>query len=444
MAVMMKKMGHQISGSDQNAYPPATDVIDRAKIKWFKKHLASNIENPDLVIIGNHIQQENPEAQEAIKRNLKIISLPELIGQIFSDKKRIVIAGTHGKTTTTSLISWILETARTNPSYLIGGIMKNTDYGFKLGKGIFFVVEGDEYRTSFFDKRPKFFHYKPNIAVLTTCELDHPDYFKNFTEVKKTFSNFLNLVPDNGMIVAGIDDKNVAEIFKKIKKPKISYGIDKKADYCAFDIEFGKKTKFKVQKKGKFFEEFEIQLSGVINVQNCLAGVAVVDFLGIENRKIKKALASFLGTKRRFEIVGKSKGITIIDDYAHHPTKIEKTLAASRTKFEKNKIYCIFEPHTYSRTKALISEYGKAFNQADMVIISKLMPARESDQKPTIQSKDVVSEIKKHNKNVKLIPESSEIIKYLKLNAKKGNVIIVMSVGGLNNLAENLKKEIKK
>jgi len=444
MAVMLKQMGNEVSGSDQNAYPPVTDVIDRAQIKRFENHSPANLGNPDLVVIGNHIQEDNIEAKEAIKRKLNVVSLPELIGKIFTDKKRIVIGGTHGKTTTSSLIAWVLESAGLDPSFLVGGILKNNDSGFKLGKGNFFVIEGDEYRTAFFDKSPKFFHYKPDIAVLTTCEFDHPDYFKNLFEVKKTFTKFLELVPKDGLALCGTDDPNVDRIFEKIKKPKISYGLGKTSSYQAFDLRFGDVTNFKVKKSEELFGEFQTKLSGIINVQNALAAIAVADYLGTKVEKIQKAIATFEGAKRRFEIIGKPKGITVIDDYAHHPTKIKKTLAAARTKYKTNKIYCVFEPHTYSRTKALISDYAQAFDGADEVIISELMPAREAGQKPTITSEEVVASIKKYNSNVKFIPKPLQIMDYLIPLAKTGNVVIIMSVGGLDNLASKLTKAIKK
>jgi len=444
MAVMLKEMGNEVSGSDQNAYAPATDVIDRARIKRFGNHSPENLGNPDLVVIGNHIQEDNIEAKEAIKRKLNVVSLPELIGKIFTDKKRIVIGGTHGKTTTSSLIAWVLESAGLDPSYLIGGILKNNESGFNLGKGNFFVIEGDEYRTAFFDKSPKFFHYKPYVAVLTTCEMDHPDYFKNLSEVKKTFIKFLELVPKDGLALCGIDDFNVDRIFKKIKKPKISYSLNKTSDYQAFDLRFGDVTNFKVKKSKELLGEFQTKLSGIINVQNALAAIAVADYLGIKFEKIQKAITTFEGAKRRFEIIGSPKGITVIDDYAHHPTKIKKTLAAARTKYRTNKIYCVFEPHTYSRTKALISDYAQAFNQANEVIISKLMPAREAGQKPTITSERVVASIKKYNSNAKFIPESLQIMEYLIPLIKTGDVVIIMSVGGLDNLASKLVKAIKK
>lgn len=442
-AVMLKKMGYKITGSDQDAYAPGTEIVDKAGIKRFKKYSPSNLDSPDLVVIGNHIRSDNPEAQTAIKKNFKIISLPELIGKIFADKKRIVIAGTHGKTTTTSLIAWCLETADLNPSYLAGGIMQNTGRGFKLGKGDFFVVEGDEYRTAFFDQRPKFFHYKPGVAVLTTCELDHPDYFDSLLEVKKVFLKFLNLVPENGLVVLGVDDPNIASILGGIDKPKISYGLSREAKYRGFDIEFGTPVKFKVKTDGEFLGEFSISLPGIINVQNALAAIAALHFLGIDLEKIRKGIKSFSGVKRRFEIVGKPKGITIIDDYAHHPTKIGETLSAARTRHKKNKIYCVFEPHTYSRTKALLSGYARAFDQADEVIIAKLMPAREKGQKPIITSRKVVGAIKKYNPNVRLIPKSLEILEYLTSKVGKGDVVIIMSVGGLDNLARRLVHAIK-
>lgn len=438
-AVMLKKMGYEITGSDQNAYPPATETVDRAGIKRFEKHSPANFDTPDLVVIGNHISEDNLEAHEAIKRDFKIISLPELIGKIFFDKKRIVVGGSHGKTTTTSLIAWILETSGLDPSYLVGGIMRNTGRGFKLGKGNFFVIEGDEYRTAFFDQKPKFFHYKPDVAVLTTCELDHPDYFDSFSKVKDNFFNFLNLVPKDGLVVCGIDDPQVEKIFKKIKRPKVSYGLRKGTNYQAINLDFGEKaTKFKVKKKNGFIDVFRISSPGKINVQNALAAIAVSDYLRIPIGKIKKGLASFRGAARRFEIVGSPKGVTIVDDYAHHPTKIKKTLEAARARYPKAKIYCVFEPHTYSRTKTLFADYIRAFGNADEVIIADLMPAREAGQKPSITSEELTTGIKKHHLNVRFIASSPKILKYLVAGVKKDDVVIVMSVGGLDGLARNL------
>lgn len=437
-AVMLKKMGYRVTGSDQDAYPPGTTTVDQAKIKWFEKYDPINLDKPDLVVVGNHIRKSNSEVQAALKRKLKVISLPELIAKIFSDKRRIVVAGTHGKTTTTSLIAWILETTGLNPSYLIGGIMLNTNKGFKMGKGDFLVVEGDEYRTAFFDPQPKFFHYHPEIAVLTTCELDHPDYFDGLGEIRETFIKFLNLVPENGLVVAGIDDTNVPGIINEIKSPKISYGLTKKAKYQADEIKFVGPSQFKVKINGEFFGNFSLFLPGIINIQNALAAIAVAHYLKVPMEKIKKAISTFKGVKRRFEIAGQVKGVTVIDDYAHHPTKIKKTLAAARTKYPRNKLYCVFEPHTYSRTKALLTDYARAFDQADEVIVAKLMPSREADQAPSITSEEVVAAIKKFLPNVQLIPDSEKILVYLQSKVVKGDVVIIMSVGGLDSLAQNL------
>lgn len=442
-AVMLKKIGYQVTGSDQDAYPPSTEVVKEAGIRCFEKYSPFNLGASDLVVIGNHIRSDNPEAKTAIKKNLTVISLPELIGKIFTDKRRIVIAGTHGKTTTTSLIAWVMQAAGLDPSYLVGGIIQNTGRGFKLGKGDFFVVEGDEYRTAFFDQRPKFLHYHPEIAVLTTCEFDHPDYFASLVEVKNTFFKFLNQVPDNGLVVLGVDSSENAKIFKELKKPKISYGLSKRAKCVGFDIKPGLPTRFKVKLGDELLGDFEIFLPGSINVQNALASIAVGHHLGISNKNIKKAIASFKGVKRRFEIMGKVKGVTVIDDYAHHPTKIRKTLSAARTIYKKNKIYCVFEPHTYSRTKALLIDYAQAFGKADEVIIAKLMPAREADQEPSISSREVIQAIKEYHPRVKLILKLSEILKYLTSQVDQGDVVMIMSVGGLNNLARRLIDAIK-
>lgn len=431
-AAMLAKIGYQVSGSDESAYPPGTEVVDRAGVKRFENYSALNLQGADLVVIGNHINQDNVEARFAFQESFPVMSLPQLIGQLFSDKQRLVVAGTHGKSTTTALIAWCLRQAGLEPSYLVGGVMKNTGQGFNLGKGDYLVIEGDEYRTSFFDNQPKFFHYRPKIAVLTNCELDHPDFFKDLAAVKKTFQQFLNFLPNDGLAVLGIDCPATAGL---ATNAKLTFGLTKKADYQAVGIRFEKKTQFQVKKKGRFLSEFTLSLPGEINVQNALAAITVSDYLGASLTTIKKAIASFQGVGRRFEIVGQPGGITVVDDYAHHPTKISKTLAAARSYHRQGKIYAIFEPHTYSRTKALLFEYGKAFSQADEVIIASLMPAREKGQKPIISSQDVVHAISLHHSRAIFLDSDEKIINHLAGRAQKGDLVILMSVSGMNNLA---------
>lgn len=446
VAITLKKQGFKITGSDQGAYPPTTHLLKEEGIDWSKHYSAHNLkEKPDLVVIGAHISANNPEAKAAIEKKFKTTSLPALIYKIFQNKKRIVIAGTHGKTTTTSLLAWILQSAKLNPSYLIGGLLKNTNRGYQSGKGKYVVIEGDEYRTAFFDQKPKILHYHPDIAILTTCELDHPDYFPNLSQVKKAFLQFLKMVSKNGLIVLGIDDPQVNSLQKEIKGPVITYGLTPKADYQAKNIVYREgKTEFEVIKKGQSLAKFSLTLPGQINVQNALTAIAVTDQLNIPVKIIHEAVASFQGARRRFEVVGVVNDIVVIDDYAHHPTKIAKTLKAAQEKYPQARILVVFEPHTYSRTKALFENYLQALKLADEAIITPLFPAREKGQKPTVTSQDLVNELRKLHASVHYIKENQEIVKYLKKNLKKGDIVIIMSVGGLDNLARSLFNRLKK
>lgn len=444
VAITLKEQGYKITGSDQDAYPPTTTLLKEKGINWHPCYSPNNLkEKPDLVIIGNHISPENPEAKEAIKQKLKILSLPELIYQIFKNKKRIVVAGTHGKTTTTSMIAWILQNSGLDPSYLIGGIMKNTNKGYHTGQGKYVVIEGDEYRTAFFDPKPKILHYCPDIAVLTTCELDHPDYFKNLQQTKKAFLDFLEMIPRSGFIVLGVDDPNVFSLQRKVARKIISYGVSAQADYQAKNItHVNGQPNFEVVCKGKRLAKLSLQLPGLINIQNALAAVTVCHQLKISVAQIKKALASFPGARRRFEVIGIKNDIVIVDDYAHHPTKILATLKAAQEKYPQKRIIAVFEPHTYSRTKVLFKEYLRSLKIADKIIFAPLLPAREKGQPETVTSKDLVKELREIHPAASYL-EKEKIVEYLINDLKKGDVVVIMSVSGLDNLAKRLFNRLK-
>lgn len=437
-AAMLARLGYQVSGSDDKAYPPGTEIVDQAGIKRFEKYSARHLGQVDLVVIGNQIEMDNPEARKALAGGFQVVSVPQLISQLFHDKQRLVVAGTHGKSTTAALISWCLEQAGFKPSYLIGGLMRNTGLSFQLGQGDYLVIEGDEYRTSFFDQQPKFLHYQPHIAVVTNCELDHPDFFTDLPAVKKVFEEFLNLVPGYGLAVFGVDDSAVAELASKFKKPKLTYGFNHQADYRGIKIQFGAATRFQVQKKGKNLAEFQLTLPGEINVQNALAAIAVVDYLKVDLAVLKKAVADFQGVGRRLEIVGRPKGVTVIDDYAHHPTQIRQVLAAVRRRYPQGKIYAVFEPHTYSRTKALLAGYAGAFGAAEAVVIAPLLPARESNQPAAISSEEVVRAISHYQQSVVFLDQEEKIISHLLARIKSKDIVIIMSVGGRHGLARRI------
>lgn len=444
VAITLKQQGFQITGSDENAYPPTTDLLKKEGVKVTSYSPDNLIKRPALVVIGNHVNADNVEVQAAQKQNLKITSLPALIYQLFSDKKRIVVAGTHGKTTTASLIAWILKSCDLDPSYLIGGLIRNTHQGYRSGQGEYVVIEGDEYKTAFFDTQPKIFHYHPDIAVLTTCEFDHPDYFQNLDQVKETFIRFLNQVSENGIAILNVDDANIASFQKQIKPKIATCGFSDQADYRIQKVLYQPDhTEFEINYDGKILATFSLKLPGQINVQNAAGAIAVAHQLNIPQEKIKKALSSFFGVSRRFEVIFENQDLAIIDDYAHHPTKISETIKAARLRYPQSHLWVIFEPHTYSRTRALFPDYVQSLKNADQIILSPLLPARERNKTPTIKSQDIVKELASINKKAFYFAQKKDLIQYLVNHWQRKSVILIMSVSGLDNLAQDLKVALK-
>ncbi|MBC7795256.1 MAG: UDP-N-acetylmuramate:L-alanyl-gamma-D-glutamyl-meso-diaminopimelate ligase, partial [Pyrinomonadaceae bacterium] len=378
LAGMLQARGHRVTGSDQNVYPPMSTQLATLGITVFQGYKPENLDvNPDCVIIGNAVSRGNAEVEAVLNRKMLYKSQAETVKEEFiRGKKSLVIAGTHGKTTTTSIASWVAEVGGLNPTFLVGGVVQNFGASFRVAKSDYFIVEGDEYDTAYFDKKPKFMHYLPEIAIIGNIEFDHADIYRDLTAIKFEFSRLMNLVPQNGRLIVGVDSPVVREVLDemhgRIFTQIETFGTSPDAKWQARDIDFsGDLTKFSVYRDGELFANFETNLIGEFNVRNSLAVIIAADFWGISAAKMQEAFHTFKSVKRRAEIRGIEKGVVVIDDFAHHPTAVEQTLEALKTKYAGKRLIAVFEPRSWSSRLAVFQEpYEKAFVHADYVVIA--------------------------------------------------------------------------
>src|SRR2546425_824047 len=371
VAAALQEKGLRVTGSDQNVYPPTSTFLEARKIEVMSGYAEQNLAHrPDLVVVGNAISRGNPEAEVVLERKLRYCSLPELVKEYFIRGKRsLVVAGTHGKTTTTSLLAWVFEQNGLNPSFLVGGIPTNFGQGARFTNSEWFIIEGDEYDTAFFDKRSKFLHYLPEVAILNNLEFDHADIFENLEAIQTSFRHFIRLIPRNGMLLANGDDRNLAPLLKVTPCPVKRFGLDEGNAIQAFNIRYGPTaTEFEIPSF-----KFHINLVGELNVRNALAVIACAKHCGLKNHQIQAAFDTFKGIKRRMEVRGIAGGVTVLDDFGHHPTAIRETLRALRIKYPEQKIWAIFEPRSNTtRRNVFQAELADAFAEADAVVISQI------------------------------------------------------------------------
>lgn len=443
VAALAKQKGFTVTGSDCNEiYPPASTVLEENGIVHKPGYAGANIGDPDLVIISaGESPETNIEVAEVIKRKIPYASFPELLYNLFVDSQRIVVAGTHGKTTTSSLIAYALKSVSKPANFIIGGYVKDLKTNFELNDSKMVVLEGDEYYSLFSDKKPKFLHYHPQILIVTNIDMDHFDYYRNIDDVMDKFRKLVKSIPPDGIIIACHDDVNVKRLLREVDKRVIWYGLKgNKLDWKGERIQHHEKGVNYVAKKLNTADKFDIELSlsGDHNIQNSLAAIALLDYLGCNVQMATRALADFEGPTRRFEVKGVARGVTVIDDYAHHPTAVKATLQAARSKYPKSRIWAVFEPHTYSRTQATKEELAKAFECADQVIIPDIYPAREKASDFKITSKDVVDEIAKNHQNTSYIPKKEAVLNHLASSVKDGDAVVIMAVGDFNKIATEL------
>jgi UDP-N-acetylmuramate: L-alanyl-gamma-D-glutamyl-meso-diaminopimelate ligase len=444
VAALLKKRGHDVAGSDQNVYPPMSDFLEAEGIRILNGYSAEHITpDIDLVVVGNAISRGNVELEAVLERKVRYCSLPEVVRDYFLWGARpIVLAGTHGKTTTTSLTGWLLEHAKRDPTVLVGGIALNLGAGgasYRLGAGPEFVIEGDEYDSAFFDKTAKFLKYLPEIAVIGNIEFDHADIYADLDAVRLAFRRLVNLVPRNGLLLLGADSPHAAALQAHAVSPFETFGTGTAATWQASDITYADGlTRFQVRRSGDPFGEFESPLLGLHNVRNALAAIAVGSRLGISARTLSDGLKQFKGIKRRLEIVGVRRDVTVLDDFAHHPTAVKETLAALRTGYPSRRVWAVFEPRSASSCRRVFQqEFADAFGHADEVVIAGVFRSSLPEAE-RLSAEDLVADLGRRGQRARHIPEVEAIVRTIVAEHEAGDVVVLMSNGGFGGIHQKL------
>ncbi len=443
LASMLNDMGYDVTGSDNNVYPPMSDFLLEKGIELFEGFRGENIpDDIDLVIVGNAVSGNNPEAVEMIHRKLPFCSMPQAVNRFVAmGKKIILVTGTHGKTTTSSMIAHILECADLDPSFMIGGIVKGFNSNYRVGKGDYIVIEGDEYDTAFFDKGPKFMHYDPLIAIITSVEFDHADIFSDLDHVKQVFRAFLENLSENSLAVVCADDDNIKDILEIKQQCRVEkYGLSPSADrtFSGLKMQSGKSC-FTLKKFKGINLDVSTHVMGKHNIMNILAAAGVAEEIGISGECLLRALFSFPGIKRRQEIRGVKNGITVMDDFAHHPTAVKETIAAVKPFFPEGRIIAVFEPGTNSSMRNVFQDiYPDSFCEADMVCIRRPSRIDKIAENQRISLEKLVSDIREHGIDAFYFYNTDSIIKFLNKNAEKGDLLLIMSNGGFDDIHNRL------
>ncbi|MFH2123508.1 MAG: UDP-N-acetylmuramate:L-alanyl-gamma-D-glutamyl-meso-diaminopimelate ligase [Pseudomonadota bacterium] len=442
LAGMLKASGYLVSGSDSGVYPPMSDFLKEQGIQAAGGYGPQNlVPRPDLVIVGNVITRKNPEAHGLADAAIPYLSFPQALAHFFiRSRTSLVVAGTHGKTTTSSLLASALHQAGLDPSFMIGGIVREFDANFRLGNGPHFVVEGDEYDTAFFDKGSKFLHYRPNIAIITSVEFDHADIFTDLDAIKSSFRKFVAKLPADGLIVAHLDDPNVAEIVADAPCEVQGYGFSPGLTWSLADVhaELGM-TRFQVQHQGRHWAELSVRMPGRHNCLNSLAVTAVLHRIGIASEQINAALSSFGGVKRRQEVRGVERGITVIDDFAHHPTAVRETLGALKEAYAGRRLVTVFEPRTNSSRRAIFQQdYVSAFDAADLILIRKPLPLDTIPETELFSSTRLASDLQARGLDARSFADTDTILDHLMTTLQEGDVVAILSNGGFDNIHNRL------
>ena len=441
LAAMLKHRGHRVQGSDHNVYPPMSDFLAREEITTFSGFDAAHITaDLDLVVVGNAISRGNPEIEEVLDRRIRYCSLPEAVRDHFLwGSRSIVIAGTHGKTTTTSLATWLLAHGGLAPSALIGGIAANFDASYVLGTGRDFVIEGDEYDSAFFDKTAKFLKYLPDIAVIANVEFDHADIYEDLDAVRLAFRRLVNLVPRRGLLLLGADSAHALALREFARSRVETFGLEPGADWQAFDLRVtATGTAFQVRRGGRSIGSFEVPLLGAHNVRNALAAMCVASAVGVTEVDVAEGLRFFRGVKRRLELRGHARGIRIYDDFAHHPTAIAETLGALRLANPTARIWAVFEPRSATACLRVFQhEFVQAFAPADETIVAAVFRSAIPEER-RLSPAELVADLRAAGHQARYIPTVPEIVATIAREAGEGDVVVIMSNGGFDNIHDKL------
>ncbi len=438
VAVALRERGYAVTGSDQDViYPPMSTFLEARGIIPDAGYAEANLAHrPDLVVIGNAISRGNPEAEFVLEHKLRYCALPELLKECFLRGKRsLVVTGTHGKTTTTSLLAWVFEYAGLNPSFLIGGIPANLGQGARFTDSPWFILEGDEYDTAFFDKRSKFVHYLPEVAILNNLEMDHADIFGSLAEIQLAFRRFINLIPRNGLLLANGDESGVAPLLEVRHCPVKRFGLGETNEIRATGIHLrAEASEFQVPGA-----RFEIPLVGELNVRNALAVVACARHCGLTDTQIQAAFARFQGVERRMTVRGESRGVTVVDDFGHHPTAIRETLRALRVRFPGRRLWAVFEPRSNTtRRNVFQTELVEALERADLIVVAEVARLEQLPPDERLNPEKLMQDLQLTGKPAAYLPTVEAIVEHVADAAKEGDVVCVFSNGGFGNIHRRL------
>jgi UDP-N-acetylmuramate: L-alanyl-gamma-D-glutamyl-meso-diaminopimelate ligase len=441
VAAALQERGFKVTGSDENVYPPMSNFLERKGIALKEGYRAENIPaDADVVVIGNVIKRGNPEVEAVLNKKLFYLSLPEVLKNYFlRGHHNLVVTGTHGKTTTTALLAWIMEKAGRKPGYLIGGIPKNFGEGARLNDSKYFVIEGDEYDTAFFDKRSKFVHYLPELVIVNNIEFDHADIFNNLDEIKISFRRLLNIVPQNGMVLINGDDPNCVEVAKHCLAQMIEIGFSKNCAQRIRDVAYwGEGSRFKLGE-----ETFEIPLVGEFNVHNAAMAAMAARFYDVPKTKIDTAFKSFTGIARRQELRGEAQGVKVIDDFGHHPTAIAQTLQALRHRFRGHRLWAVFEPRSNTTRRAVFQQQlPEALSLADGVFMSQVARLEQIPEDQRLKPERVVAAIAKTGRPAFYEHNADAIVDRIIPMLRSKDVVVIFSNGGFDNIHEKLLKKL--
>jgi UDP-N-acetylmuramate: L-alanyl-gamma-D-glutamyl-meso-diaminopimelate ligase len=447
LAGMLKQRGFKVTGSDTAAYPPMSDFLESLHIPVYQPFAVTNLKPaPDLVVVGNAISRGNIELEHVLDERIPFCSLPELLHDEFlCGKEVLVVAGTHGKTTTTSMLSWIFHTSGQQPSFLIGGIAENFGSSFALGQGRHFILEGDEYDTAFFDKGPKFLHYFPDAVILTSVEFDHADIYKDLDAVETSFKRLVNLVPKRGKIIAydtgDSIERCVAHAFSAVER----YGSHPNAGWRVANLKLeANRTWWSVLRDGRPWADFEFALGGEYNVWNATAAAAMAASYGISKEEISAALKTFKSVRRRLEVKAEVNGITIIDDFAHHPTAIAGTLNALRSRYPGRRLWAILEPRSNTlRRNVFQNELAASLALADRVVLAGVFKSEAIPEAERLNLDLLVAGIEQQGRSARVIADADSIIATIAPEMCPGDVVAILSNGGFGGIYEKLPQRLR-
>jgi UDP-N-acetylmuramate: L-alanyl-gamma-D-glutamyl-meso-diaminopimelate ligase len=442
LAGMLAESGHRVTGSDAGVYPPASMLLEGLGIRWTSGFDPANLDPaPDIVVIGNALSRGNPEVEYVLDRKIPYRSLPQTLEELFlPGHDSLVVTGTHGKTTTTSMLAWILHHAGRRPNFLIGGVAENFGRSFGLGGGSEFVLEGDEYDSAFFDKAPKFLHYHPDEVIITSLEFDHADIYADLASIELQFRRMVNLLPRRGRIVAWGESETVRGVVQKAFCPVETYGLSPGVDWLAGDVECaGGETRFRVSHQGREVARVRMLLAGRHNVLNALSAIAIAHGRGVSRFAIEDAMANFRGVLRRLEVKGEASGVLVVDDFAHHPTAIRVTIDAARNRWPGRRLWAVFEPRSNTmRRRVFESSLVASLLTADAAVLGAVNRANLLGDEERMSPERVLQAIRSGGRKAEGFESANQIAEFLAGETRPGDLVLVMSNGSFDGLCGKL------